>query len=147
MNFMSKADLDSLRAEINAALAGVAQKHGIAIATGSCTYRETGCTFKLETAQKVEGVPGETAGEAVLRAKAVSEWNRNSRLYGLPLEGLHRSIEFAGRTYKIEGLEPRSTKFPILASRDGKLVKLTSKQVKEKLVELGLACQFEGVLS
>lgn len=103
--------LKALRDEINAALEAVAEKHGIAIETGSASFTERTATFKLNIAIRGEGAEGESA--AVL--KAAADWEARAILYGLKKEWLGDTFLYGAKPMVILGLMPKRSRFPILA--------------------------------
>lgn len=113
--------LRDARDEIEAALSEFAEKYGIAVSVGNASFTPGPggyATFKLELATKTP------AGE--VNTKQAADFNLYCYRYGLKPEHLNREISFAGRDYKIIGLMPKSSRYPLLAERvdDGKHVKL-----------------------
>jgi hypothetical protein len=108
--------LVTLRADMDAALAAVAKKYGIAIRVGNASYTSAAATFKVELAVVGEGQEGEDP--AVLRAAA--SWKSAAMLYeyqGLNPDWLGKSFESMGVTYTIIGLDAKKRSRPVLCRK------------------------------
>ena len=116
--------LTLIRKEIDQTLLAVAEKHGVAIEAGRCTFTATHATMKLEISAR-SGVSGEVI------TKEAEDFKRYAASFGLKEKDLNRKIQYGGAQYQIVGLKPRCRKFPVLARRgDGKLFKLAVSVVK-----------------
>ncbi len=120
---MTQIDRDLLRAlrtDIDAALKVVGQKHGVVIGTGNASFTEASATFKLIVALTNPDAPaGESESPMVMKARSdyVARWH---------LFGMHQ--DWLGKTfgpYTVMGLLPKSTRYPVLAKKGGKLIKVT----------------------
>lgn len=105
-----------LRDELNAAIAPIAAKHGVALQVGNASFTPTTATFKLEVGI-LDGAP-EGASTQVIKAQA--DWKRLARSFGLDPAWLGKSFSYAGVTATILGLMPKRTKYPILVDKAGK---------------------------
>ena len=128
MNIDSKK-IRELRGEIDQALEVLAKKHGLQIKAGNAKYDPHGqfCTFQLECSVLDENNQAKTQ-EAV-------DFERMANLYNLKPEDLGKTIVVHGTEYTIEGLKPRSSKYPICVSRnsDGRKFKLVADWVRSAL--------------
>lgn len=100
----------TLREDINAALAAVAEKHGLHIHAGNCTYNPTSCMFKLECAERAE--------DGRILDKSAQMFLLYAADYGLKPEWLGRKFKNGPNTYQLTGLNPRKGR-PVLATKDG----------------------------
>lgn len=113
MKEFNRTTLSQLRADMNAALKAVAEKHGVLLSVGSCTYARDGseASFKLQAVVKKEGV--ETMKDAS-NAKLVTAWKEYASMFGLKQEWLDKSFVVNGKTYMIQGLNTRKHKYPVV---------------------------------
>lgn len=126
---ITRPALAALRIELNAALAAVATKHGIAIDVGSCSYTETSATFKLAIATNA------TPGESTVDAKAKSDWAMYATMFGLKVEWLGAEVKHRHDVYTIIGIMPKRHKFPVYvqSKTTGKKVLLTADEIQLRL--------------
>jgi len=125
MTTITRDLLKTLRPEIQAALAQIGKNHGLTIELGNATFNEAVATCKLIVAAP--------AGVALDHAAAADFTKLIWQYHGMKKEDLGRSFKYMGSTYKIKGLMPRRTKFPILCEKNGKLVLLPEMVVSEAL--------------
>lgn len=112
--------LEVVRTKMDEAL-GALEQIGVHARTGHISYQSQQATVKVEISVLGEG------GEVVTKAAANYDLYREMR--GLP----ERGTEFSHRetTYTITGFKPRSSKYPVLATRaDGKTFKFAIDAVK-----------------
>jgi hypothetical protein len=117
-----------LRAELEAALKIVADKHGISIKTGKMTYSDTNVKVSLEVATVSEG------GEVNTREK--KDFLQFAEIYGLKPTDLGRNFKSQGELYQITGLNTKKQKFAIQAKRlrDGHSYGFVAEDVKRALI-------------
>jgi len=121
---IDKAACQTLRDEINAALAAVAARHNIALRAGSCTFTANNATFKLEVA-----VTNPTTG--VVESKERTDFKLYCHRYSLKETALGQSFTFGGRTFVVCGAKPKSWARPVLAKGvDGRVYKFSPAAVK-----------------
>ena len=106
MENLSRAGLKVLREEINAALEDVAKKHNISIEAGSASFSPNNGSFKLEIATLGKG------GVAV--TPEVEALKHYKGILGLKF-GFGDTFTSRGDSYKVTGLKPRSSKYPVIA--------------------------------
>lgn len=117
----TRQNLPALRAEINAALQALGEKHGMKLDAGNVTFNDAVCTFKLVCTL---GVAADASRSAVTIAKDRQEWEACPswvwELYApMTPDWLGRSFTQGGHTYRIEGMNGRRQKAPILVSKSG----------------------------
>ena len=109
MTTINKRLLQDLRPEIGAALATVAEKHGIKLTLGNATYDSYSFKYQLQGAV-LETENGQSAAQA--------EYDRYSSLFGLKDVPFGLEFERQGRTgmrhFKIVGLSVKAKKYPLL---------------------------------
>lgn len=113
---------------MTAALAAVEAQYGIKITVGNARFLPDNATFKLEMATIG------TSGVANTRER--DAFKRDAYLFGLKADDLDKEITYASQRYIIKGLNPRRSKYPIVAVRvrDGKTILLTVSGVKSALL-------------
>ncbi|GBG14859.1 uncharacterized protein NMK_2460 [Novimethylophilus kurashikiensis] len=117
---ITPAFLKILREEVNEALKGVAEKHGIQISAGHASYTETTFTLKLEGL-----VEGGLSREAQI-------YEASHGLYGLP--PLNTELTLGKDVFVIKGMKARGTKCILLEKKaDGKEFVGTIDQVLKAL--------------
>jgi len=116
--------LKTLRPQIEAALAPLAEKLKLDLKLGSATFDDANATFKLNvsTLNKDGSVNTPQAEDFKLYAEG----------YGLKAEMLNTEINIDGDVYEIVGCKPRSRKYPILAKqkKNGKTYKFSAFRIK-----------------
>jgi len=113
--------LVNAREEMGIALKEFGEKYGLKITVGSASYTagEAGnATFKVELATQNES-------GRVFTKKSNDFLMHAERLGFLP-EDLNKEFKYAGNTYKLIGVNPKSYKYPLIVERvpDGKQFKM-----------------------
>jgi len=109
-----KQNLQQLRADMDAAIQQVAQKHGITIRLKNISYLPERATSKLEfiaTGEAASAANPQAAQEAIYAA----DFKRYCSSFGLKPEQHGATFKHGRDTYKLVGLKPRAPKNPILA--------------------------------
>lgn len=116
--------------EMNAALAPLAKKYGLAINTNGASYNAANATVKVSIATIGD------SGEAITRES--DAYTLYAEQFGLRTDALGETFEHKGEQYKIIGLAPRRPKFPVLAIRvrDGARIKFPAETVARTSVGL-----------
>jgi hypothetical protein len=94
--------------EIEAALKGIADKHGVLIKRRGGSFSSELFSIKLEIA---------TVGEHGAASREAEDFKRYAGLFGHGLEEAHLGKEFElpnGKKYQLKGFMPRRRKFPFL---------------------------------
>lgn len=104
MNKFDRATLRMLRPDIEEALKGVGEKHGITFTFNNIRFSDDMFSTRLEARV------GENSDD---HAKA--DWDKNCWRFGLKPEDFGKTFSYAGTSYKIVGIKPRSRKFPVIA--------------------------------
>lgn len=107
MKEINKEACRTLRERINAALASLAAELDINITAAGARFTPTNATFKLEIAVKGEN------GKVV--SKFAETYNQLCLVYGLPKDGLGKTINFNGQQFVVTGLNPQCSRYPIMA--------------------------------
>lgn len=111
-------------AECEAALAPIAEKHGLNLVRKTCTFRpnEMPVAFRFEAPVERSGVELTTEQAAFMD---------NAERWGIGHIKLGDEIKVNGKTFTIAGAKPRRRKYPIIALRsDGKQFKLALQTVR-----------------
>ena len=103
-----KTNLKHLREMIEENLAEVGREHGLSFKTGNISYESDGrsCNVKLVVNSANE------SGEFL--DKNVADFKKYGFVYGLIETDLGSEFKANGKTYKVIGLQPKRSKFPIL---------------------------------
>ena len=117
----TKDQAKTVGSDIEAAIAPVLAKHGLALSGQSGSYGDAlRVTIEMRPA-------GQEEGEAA--------FGRYAPLYGIPAEKLGAEFRSGSKTYRLTGINPRATSMPMLARgvADGKTYKFTVDAVKRAL--------------
>ena len=127
------ASLKTLRADIDAALATVAVRHGIALKAGKCSYDPAAgtATFAVQAAVLADGAP---AGTDPADIKAAADWVRYCALFNLHPDWVGKTFRRNAGLFTILGLMPNRPKYPVRAKGpDGKVLLLTADEVQLRM--------------
>jgi hypothetical protein len=119
----NRNNVAQLQNEVKAAIALIAERHGIKIEMGRGSFSANAFTLK------VEGAVVTSDGTAMTRE--AEAFRQLASLYGLRPEDLGRSIPFQGGTANIIGLKSRASRMPIvLQDENGKTWKTSAENVQ-----------------
>ena len=114
---MNKETIKSLRVDINAALASVAEKYGMTIKAERAAYNDFSVSFKLEC---VENMNGEkmTKSEATLKR----DFKLIVSTYDLPADFTEKVFTCAGKQFTVTGYDWKKYSRPFICQclTDGK---------------------------
>jgi hypothetical protein len=118
---INRQTMKLLRADIDAALVEVANKHQVLLSTGSATFSDTAATFKLNVAiADAATVASVAAGNVSAKhAKAASDFIKSAKLYGLDPLWLNTTVRINGSMMEIIGLLPHKHKNVVLIRGTG----------------------------
>jgi hypothetical protein len=105
---ITKNTLKLLREDINQALKEVGEKHNVSLNTGNCSYDAQQATFKLGVVANSED------GKVVTKSEL--DFYEHCESFGLSKADFGKKYKVNGKVCEINGLKPRSYKFPILAT-------------------------------
>ena len=122
----NKTNLKTMRAEIDAALATVAEKYGISMSIGGIRYDADGSNFHTKLEAAIIGDGGVTLDG---RAK---DFQLNAHLFGLSADDLGRQFTSGSKSMTITGFNTRARKAPFLAKcrEDGKTYRYEADYLK-----------------
>jgi hypothetical protein len=119
MTMITKTTIQLLRDDVNAALAAVASKHGLAIRAGNATYNENAVTFKLVCSTVSDGGrPMTPQATAYAQLAGVMNW-----------APLFSTIKVGIDEYTVVGYNARARKQPVIVERNGKQFKVAESLV------------------
>lgn len=129
-NTITRELLAKMRADMDAALAAVATKHGVALRVGNCTFDATTAKFALTVAAVGQGQQGLTPEEV----KAAADWQRYATLEGLGKDWVGKTFtrrSTPGVEWTVMGFMPRRRAYPVLIKRNdtGKLLLITVDEI------------------
>lgn len=104
---MDKPTARNLSEALKTFLEPFEEENDVKVTIGSGKFDTTTLTLKVELAELAE------SGEALTRS--ANEFKTLASHYGLAPDDLGREFKDGIRTYKIIGLKPRSTRYPIIA--------------------------------
>ena len=104
---LTGAQLEKVRADLDALLADYGKKVGMNFDLGHIKYTDTSFRVKLEgTLRQETGAPPED--------KTVQEFKKYAALFGLDSVDLGKKVVSGGRTFTVSGLKLSNRKFPLL---------------------------------
>ena len=106
-------NLNALRAEIDAALATVATKHGITLKMGNAKYARGGEFFEAQ-------LKGALVRDGQVVSKESVHFTQHASIYGLLPDDLGKEFVSHGRRFRITGLKSGASKRQILTESEGK---------------------------
>lgn len=120
----TKTALNTIRTDLNAALAVVAAKHGITLDFKNISYSDNSFRTTLH---------GSSSESAVDNNK--SEFERYAARFGINVTAFNETFINRGDTFTIVGIKPRSHKYPILAKQrsNGKTYKMPMSAIPAEL--------------
>ena len=98
---------------------------GVKFKVGNISYSNEYATIKLEASDIGE--------DGVALSKEEISFQKLAEFYGLRATDLGKTFKSMGSTYKIVGLKPRSSKYPILVQKGGATYKMDAEAVKKAL--------------
>ena len=150
MTSFTRANLTQLRADITAALAPVAAKHGIMLDLGNCKFTDTQARFVKLTAYASAShnaiVPAPSFGQPSTptvvdgvtdpyNTPMSREYISRALMYALPKDGLGKKFRAGGTVYTIIGLKQSRFKYPVTAEGpQGGKYKFAAQTVKNGLI-------------
>jgi len=103
----TRADARNLNQEAKQALQEVAKRHGLVVESGNTRYSGDRCTVRFDFRTVTsDGAPAER------------DWRRHCGAFNLKPEDFGRTVVRNGRRFKVVGIKPRATSWPVLAERD-----------------------------
>lgn len=130
MQQITTTTLKTLRAEIDAALATVGQKHGLVLHARNATFNATTATFKLEVATVTDS--------GLVVTKEAADFKSHAFLVGLKADQLGAEFHYSGRGWTVSGMKPRSKQSILCRRDDGQTFKMTPEFVKLCLAGFGM---------
>ena len=101
----NKANLQSLRTEIDNALKALENQFGIKLHAGNASFSGNEVTFKLK---------GNTIGEGgTVITREATNWNRHRGLHGMDHLSVGDQITIQGKSYTLTGYNTRARKAPV----------------------------------
>jgi hypothetical protein len=123
---LDKPTVTYIRKHLEAALKPLAEKLGVAIDLGHCTFQVSNCKFQLKIAVR------DCSGKAI--TEETESFKRNAKLFGFEPADLGKEFIFQGQAYMICGLKAKSRKYPVIAQAgNGKNYKFPCRAVLEAL--------------
>lgn len=116
--------LDTILEEARAALAPVAERHGLVLQRKHCSYQssEAPVAFKFVVPERNED------GSAI--SPSETEFRRYASRFGLDPESFGQAFNYNGVDFRICGIKPKARRLPVLARNfDGKVYSFTAKVV------------------
>ena len=112
MSKITKDLLQTLRADVNAALAEVAKKHGIVIKTGKGTYGPNGSFGTLQLDLNA------ITADGIIETAESSRYVKFASHIGCKPEWLNQTFKYAGQDFRLTGLKYTiDAKTPLIATR------------------------------
>jgi hypothetical protein len=123
---LDKPTVTYIRKHLEAALKPLAERLGVAIDLGQCTFEVSNCRFQLKIAVR------DSNGKAI--TEETESFKRNAKLFGLEPADLGKEFNYQGQPYTICGLRTKSRKYPVIGrAGNGKNYKFPCRAVLEAL--------------
>lgn len=106
----NKANLKTIRVDIDAALAAVESKHGVKFSLGNIRYSTNDFRCKLECVST-----SDSTGKTVDPVEA--NFKRDAFLVGVAKDAFGKKFKSGRSNYKITGINTRRHKYPVSAIR------------------------------
>ena len=115
---LDKAKVHSIAQAMEEALQGVAARFNVQVTYRGGTFGPDNATLKFVLARIGDAGVAETPER--------TNYKLYHHLFGLPADGLDTEVHWAGDTFRITGLKPKGSRYPLQAERvpDGKRFKL-----------------------
>lgn len=126
-----KANLKTVRADIDAALAAVAKKHGIKLSIGGITYDPDGTNFRTTLSAVTEAAAG--GADVAGNVKWQSAFIKYAALFGMKKEDLGKKVKIGRETYTIVGARPKANMPIVLQKATGGFIAYGEDAVKAAL--------------
>lgn len=133
MKHFNSSNLDTIRNDINAALAAVGVKHGLQMSIDRIIYTDDTFRCKLNAlvADAAPAVKDETSSQEV---KWKSQFLANPTRFGMSASDLGRQVVLKGINYIIVGARPKANADIVLKSPAGNHVAYTAATVRRAFV-------------
>jgi hypothetical protein len=123
---LDKPTVKYITKRLQAVLTPLAKELGVMIDLGSCTFQTSNCRIQLKVA--VLNPDGEPVTEEA------DAFKRSAKLFGFEPADLGKEFASQGQTYTINGLRPKSRKYPVIArAGNGKDYKFACRTVLKAL--------------
>ncbi len=123
---LDRATVTYIRKHVEAALQPLAEKLGVAIDLGRCTFEASNCRFQLKIAVR------DCNGKAI--TEEAESFKHNAKLFGFEPADLGKEFIFQGQSYTICGFRLKSRKYPVIGrAGNGKSYKFPCRSVLEAL--------------
>lgn len=119
MTTMNRALAVAIKADINAALAIIGAKHGVAINTAGGRFDPASGTANLKVLVACPAT-GSNEGASASHVQAANDFANYASMFGLNKETLGRTFSYKDHVTKVIGLMPNRHKYPILCEQAGR---------------------------
>jgi len=110
MKQFTRANLQSLRVEIDNALSKVSKRHNISLSLGRISFNNDSFRAKLEAAVQLNDQSGNMSVSAINELKELKEYGS---MFGVSEKDYGRVFEFQGRKFKFTGIKLSRNKYPV----------------------------------
>jgi len=108
-----KNNLKTIRADVDAALAAVAKKHGITLSIGRITFTGETFTTKMTAVTNSKSAPG-AATVNPEEVKYAKNFIADCTFYGFKREDLGKTVQYNGKPYILVGARTPRARLPIV---------------------------------
>jgi hypothetical protein len=116
-----KVNLKTVRADLDAALLAVAQKHGLKLSIGGITYTANTLTTKITGTTRFTSGTG-TAQEVPGNAKWQAAFIKNAFVLGMKKEDLGKKFKYGTETVTLVGARPKANMPIVVMNSKGKML-------------------------
>jgi hypothetical protein len=122
---LDRKSLSFLRAEIDKALAPLAEETGLVISAGNASFTPGQATLKINIST--------VSKDGQVNTREAENFKVLAEVYGLNSDDLGKTFTYGGKRYTICGLKPRCSKPVIAQSEDGRMYRFPADGVKAML--------------
>lgn len=124
---MDRAVVKRLADDLEVVAKAIASERGLSVRYAGGNYGSSHATLKFEFSV--------IGGDGVVQDRMAEDWKRMAPMFGLKAEDLAKEFRTGQATYRIVGLKPGASKYPIVAERtsDGKRFKFPVETIRMAL--------------
>jgi len=117
----TRQTVKNLRSELDRALADLSAKYGISIDVGNAKFSSTEVNFKLNI--------NTTSDSGVAYTREAEAFERHKHMYGMGHLNIGDKVTVNGKSFILEGFNPRAKRYPIEISAGGNNYKCSINQL------------------
>jgi hypothetical protein len=128
-----RANLKTIRADLDKALAAVAKAHGITLDIGNIRFDSTSFRTTLNANVATGSTAKTTAAPVGVNPTWVANFKKYAVIFGLKPTDLNKQIKYAGKTVTIVGMRPKANAPLVVQRATGGCIAVSAEAVKSAL--------------